>query len=551
MKKTIWGTGIYASQFAYVLKKENIDFFIDNDKKKSGQYFLEKKILSPDEIKNWEELYIYIPYNFYDEIIKQLQSYGAGERKHYEKYFDTNAICKKDFEDDYENSLKMINLQEKHMRNYGLFWGRGWALSNRGFKEFLLEWKRKDKNLKLGLVSEAIWYSYEKTEEIMKMPSVVTPGIFDLSIYVKDGVLTEEQRKFLKNKDYADSGKECLNAQFPEMKQENAEYMVYYMYQYVIKILETLNPKFIISHPLFTVQHLILQELCQLKGIPLISTHQGVLPGTLSFDIDGEMGKSLPSVYSKEFTELPVDKNELEYAERVWNYLYKSRLNRKIQPKNNCMEYVLKHINRDKPTVFFAGQNDILSDMVPYREETKKYHSPIFRSSIEAGIYIAKLCKRRKWNYIYKPHPMCVRLEKKEDFPGNTIYIESGDINDLIDISDVVVTILSQTNYITMIRHKPVVMLGFNQSKGKGCTYEAFEKNKIEDAIQRAIRDGFTEDQRQAFLVHIAQLIKYYLYDDLQEREIRFGRRVTGGVERFYELGKLLKDLSLKNCEII
>lgn len=43
MKKTIWGTGIYASQFAYVLKKENIDFFIDNDKKKSGQYFLEKK----------------------------------------------------------------------------------------------------------------------------------------------------------------------------------------------------------------------------------------------------------------------------------------------------------------------------------------------------------------------------------------------------------------------------------------------------------------------------------------------------------------------------
>jgi hypothetical protein len=146
---------------------------------------------------------------------------------------------------------------------------------------------------------------------------------------------------------------------------------------------------------------------------------------------------------------------------------------------------------------------------------------------------------------------MCVRLEKKEDFPGNTIYIESGDINDLIDISDVVVTILSQTNYITMIRHKPVVMLGFNQSKGKGCTYEAFEKNKIEDAIQRAIRDGFTEDQRQAFLVHIAQLIKYYLYDDLQEREIRFGRRVTGGVERFYELGKLLKDLSLKNCEII
>lgn len=545
MKKAIWGTGLYASEFAFIVKKEKIDFFIDNDKKKNGQYFLGKKILSPDEIKNWNEIYIYVPFNFYDEIVKQLRVYGLDE-KNYEKYYDINTINAKDFEYNYVQALEKLKMQEKNMKGYSLFWGRGWALPNRGFKEFIQEWKAKDRDLKLGLISEAIWYSCEETEKIMGLPSLVTPEIFDLSIYIKDGVLSEEQTKFLKNKSYADSGSKCLCAEFPKLRRENANYMVYYMYQYVIKVLEMLKPKFIVSHPLFTVQHFILQELCQLKGIPLISTHQGVLPGTLSFDIGGEMGKSLPSVYSKEFVKLPINKNDLQYAEKVWNYLYKSRLNRKIQPKTNCMEYVLKHINTDRPTVFFAGQNDILSDMVPYGEDTKKYHSPIFRSSIEAGIYIAELCKRKKWNYIYKPHPMCARLENKDDFPCNTIYIESGDINDLIDISDVVVTILSQTNYITMIRHKPVVMLGFNQSKGKGCTYEAFEKNKIENAIQRALRDGFTEDQREAFLVHIAQLIKYYLYDDLQEREIRFGRRVTGRIERFYELEKLLKDLALE-----
>ena len=113
MKKAIWGTGLYASEFAYIVKKEEIDFFIDNDKKKNGQYFLGKKVLSPDEIKNWNELYIYIPFNFYDEITKQIRIYGLEEKKHYKKYYDINTINAKDFEYDYVQALEKLQMQEK------------------------------------------------------------------------------------------------------------------------------------------------------------------------------------------------------------------------------------------------------------------------------------------------------------------------------------------------------------------------------------------------------------------------------------------------------
>lgn len=541
MKKAIWGTGLYASEFAYTMKGQ-IDFFIDNNKKRQGQYFFGKKILSPDEVEDWNELYIYIPYNFYEEITEQLKMYGLNDETHYQKYDQLNKMNIEEFRAEYELALENLLLKAGQMKGFCLFWGRSWAFEDKGYKEFIQEWKKNDQNFNLGLVSEAIWYSSEETEEIMKLPAVVTPGLFDDYIYIEGGILEKPQRDFLNVKKYACSAVECLKAKFSNLTEAEACYMVYYMYQYVMNVLDILQPKLLIVYPLLMVQHLILEEVCKEKGIPLISTHQGILPGTLAFDVGGEVGKSLPAVYSNKFLRLSINETDMEHAKKVWEYLYKSKLNRKIQHQNNCVEYVLNHIDRKKPIIFYAGQNDINSNMVPYTFETQKYHSPIFRTSMEAGIYIAGLCKKNGWNFIYKPHPMSTKLEDKEKLPDNTIYVEFGNINDLVDISDVVVTILSQTNYVSLIRHKPVVMLGYSQTKGKGCTYEAFEKEKIENVIRDALENGFTEEQENAFIKHIAQVLKYYLFDDLQEREIRFGRQVPSSIEEFFGLEKLLKE---------
>lgn len=540
MKKVIWGTGLYASELMFTLKRNNIEFFIDNNTKKQGKLFLGKKIICPDKIDNWEELYIYVPYNFYEEIINQVKKYSKIDESHFEKYFEINTLTVEKFEEDFKIALNKL-YQSKYMKKFCFFWGRPWAFEDKGYKEFLWEWRKKNKDLKLGLISEAVWYSQEETEELIKLPSLVTPGIFDDNLYIENGVLESPQKEFLKNKKYAQEGIECLKAKFPRLTEESAYYMVYYMYQYVTQVLEILQPKLIILYALFMVHHRIIEEVCLEKGIPLITTHQGMLPGTLAFDIGGEVGKSLPAVYSNEFWSLSVNTEDLSHAKKVWDYMYINRLNRKIQHKNNCVEYVMEHIDKDKPIIFFAGQNDINSNMVPYTEETKKYHSPIFETSIEAGAFMAELCKKNGWNFVYKPHPMRTKYDKKQQLPDNTIYVEFGDINDLVDISDVVVTILSQTNYVALIRHKPVVMLGYSQAKNKGFTYEAFKEENIEKVVYEALKDGFSKKQEKAFLIHIAQVLKYYLYDDLMEREIRYGRKTPYCIEDFYELEGLLK----------
>ena len=80
-------------------------------------------------------------------------------------------------------------------------------------------------------------------------------------------------------------------------------------------------------------------------------------------------------------------------------------------------------------------------------------------------------------------------------------------------MSDVVITILSTVSYVSLIRKKPVVMLGYTQLKEKGCTYEAFEEKKILEQIKKAISDDECEKMREQFVCHVAQMKKFYKLD--------------------------------------
>ena len=59
MKNVIWGTGLYACEFAYAMRSRGeIAFFIDNNKDKQGKLFMGKKIMSPDDVEDWNDLYL-------------------------------------------------------------------------------------------------------------------------------------------------------------------------------------------------------------------------------------------------------------------------------------------------------------------------------------------------------------------------------------------------------------------------------------------------------------------------------------------------------------
>ncbi len=310
--------------------------------------------------------------------------------------------------------------------------------------------------------------------------------------------------------------------------EEYADHFSLAAYEYAKKILHIVKPKCILLWNKYSPWHMILDGVCKQRKIPVVYMESGLLPGTYLFETMGQMGGSYPALRSKEFRDLPVTDAEVEAAKRIKEQLYKNKLNRWSVSDASVYEIsekdrVLALLDRTRPTILYAGQNDFESGLYPYTEETKKIHSPAFASSDEAAVFLGKLAKKNRWNMIYKRHPM-MQGRAEVLLPGHIIVSNKMDIHDAIDISDLTITILSQTSYVALIRNKPALMLGYHQLCGKGCAYEAYERAAIEETIEEALSKGLTREMQKAFQVHIAQLCRFYLYTDFVDGRVKFGK---------------------------
>ncbi|GHV07028.1 hypothetical protein FACS1894217_06940 [Clostridia bacterium] len=303
--------------------------------------------------------------------------------------------------------------------------------------------------------------------------------------------------------------------------------------RFFFEIFEILTPKLVVIWNQFVNYNIISVAVAKRYGIPILFAENGNLPGTYNLDTVGEMGESLPARNPEWLSEKSVSKDELKRAGEILDYLKESGINRKKQPFAD-FNAIKRSLKRGRPTLFYAGQNDMDCGIWPYGDHAKQYHSPSFASSHEAMLFLAELAEKNDWNLIYKPHPiMCARSETDIAPPDNVIYVGAGNINDLVDFADVTITILSTTSYVALIREKPVVMLGFLPLRGQGCTYEAFEPDVIEETLQQAIEHGFTADQKQNFVRHSALMTKYYLFDEQRERDMKYGRSLADAIDFF------------------
>ncbi len=531
MKKLIWGAGEYGKRFAYSLGKDNFDCFIDKDRNKAGKILFGKRILSPDDIngEDWKCCFFYVPFNYKDDVASFLIAKGVDER-HQQVY--GNKVCfpeRTATEELRTYEERLPGAKKDGIRNLVF----GHTLGRYRYDRLMCGFPAGT-----AVISENM--CGEEDDALYRHPVLHAPAFADPYSVVRAEESADSSAEDSDEKKYLQEAAEQLGVLFEGTCRADCLLTARLLYKYYLKTLQALDVSDIICLGSTTPQHRILMEICREHGIRIIFTHPGVLPGTLAFEEGGEVGESPVTLHADRFKSLPITSEEDRQAADVWRYLRESGLNRKIQPKNGLSEDSERRIDKSKPIVLFMGQNDVESYMVPYTDETKKYWSPIFESSTDAAVYLANLCEKNGWNFIYKPHPMYSRPEQVERLPANTIFIEFGNINDIIDRCDVAVTILSSANYVALIRKKPVVMLGYNQIKGTGCCYEAYEENRIEAAIKEALTKGFTEEQQRNFQTHIAQLVKYYLYDDMQPRELRYGKAAPKSFEDFYELNRLL-----------
>ena len=317
-----------------------------------------------------------------------------------------------------------------------------------------------------------------------------------------------------------------------DMEEAYACLSVYYMDKYIRSVVSRINIKRVILWNEFFAYHHIVKHVLNEYKIPVCFLEFGSVPGTLSIESMGQMGKSFPAQCIDEFKALEVNNDDIQASKQIIKYVYENRINRNIQPISSELEKVQNKLDPNRPTVLYAGVNDYESGLVPYNTETKKYHSPYARSSNEVVTYLSSLAEENGWNLIYKPHPSFFRHDNlTEKMPGNVILVNQVDINDIIDVADVVVTILSQVSYISLIREKATVMLGYTQLKGKECAYEAFKKGEIEKKIKEAINEGYTKHQKERFYVHIAQMLKYNLFYDYVNIDNKYGKSLMEAAE--------------------
>lgn len=545
MVYAVWGTGRISTRLATQYTVD-ISFFIDNDVNKKGKLFCGKRIFHPDEIKGWNDIHIIVAMQSIELIEEQLKRYGLQSGRDYSMYYDNILV---DFRSvDKEIDEIVYKIQCTDLQDSIIYFGPAFKdeRGNGFMNTYFNQWKKVCVNKNFLFLFET--EDAVKADNYMEEKAWMLPSFFwrykycsSASIDIEDEIIhyVEGDKKL---KSIAKMLRKRNNKAQPFY--EHGE--VYYLYLFISKVIDAVCPKCIIIWNQFTTYHLVAEYVCTLKNIPVIFAEHGVLPGTLAFELMGQMGESAPTVYAEEFLELPVSTAEYKRAGDIWAYIKNNNLNRKMQMSGRDLEQIKLKLDLSKPVVFYAGQYDAGAGMDPYTEKSREFHSPMFESAIEAAKYLAEIADKNNWNIVFKPHPYSyVSQEEKEALGSNIIWAERNvGVNYLVDLSDVTVTIVSQTAYIALLRDKPALLLGYIQLKDKRCTYQAFEKIRIEGALTEAIERGFTAEQKNAFQKHIAQLVKYYLYDDYDEkRDYRYGKDYPRSFEEIEALEIRLKSM--------
>ena len=126
---------------------------------------------------------------------------------------------------------------------------------------------------------------------------------------------------------------------------------------------------------------------------------------------------------------------------------------------------------------------------------------------------------------IFKPHPGEPVPELKCGLE-DVIIVRSMEIDRLICLADVAVSIASAVDYKVLIYGKPLVQLGITGLLGKGCTYTVSKKEMLEEQIHLALKNGMTKEQTENYNRLLQILLQRYLWDDMSDRNIRYGLSV-------------------------
>lgn len=297
------------------------------------------------------------------------------------------------------------------------------------------------------------------------------------------------------------------------------------VYLYFSEALNFYRPDLVMLWGFLSPWGKMIKNICDWRGIPICSLEWGILPGTVAFDFCGHMADSWITKNSEYFNNLSIEKNDIEEAKNYLKIADRPELCRNIAKKiaDDVYEYILQLKRDGKKIILYMESNSAHSGNMLYDNNRAKWHSPFFDDDCDAYASILALCKRHSdWHIVYKPHPISLTRGIRTKIDENcTTVIKTGGLNEILELSDMSITILSQGAYVSLIKNVPVLLLGRLQLNSSGAAYTLSDVDDIEISIERALTDRITEQQRKLFLEHVARVLKYYVYSANPEIKIQ------------------------------
>lgn len=518
-----WGTGNICEYCLEEYPDIIPSFFIASSPEKN--IFKGKAVKGPDEVSDWRQYYIVIAIKsdkVKTEIQKYLEEKGLRKNEDFCTYIEAFSCANPEIKTSIDSIYTYMHKHPEVVNPIMLVVPVVGVRRNKDYIRFLSTYIKKRGSNRCIVFSNLQVITSEMASDKLGCPVFYVPDTnnimrgddIDLNIarQIKVKIPAEEINWLEKMEDRKLS---------PDKEKSFGESIeTYYYYNSVI---ELVKPSKLIIWGNWTRDSYILGHLAGNYGITHGYMEHGWLPGTYQVDPRGIGGQSEYAVNPQIFDKLQV--KELYDIEQIKQYIIDLKLDTRTFINTEEDNASLLRVKENRKTVFLVGMDDYGMQMNPKNDYWKKYISNVVESTEHALLLLSKVCKKHKWNLIFKPHPGNSVPDLTQDME-DIIFVKDMEIDRLIKLSDIVVSISSAVEYKALIYGKPLIQLGITGLSGKGCTYMVTKEQMLEEQMELALNNGMTQNQNKNFNHMLQILLQKYQWDDMSERKLRYGLTV-------------------------
>lgn len=518
-----WGIGSICKMCIEHYPENVPSFFIDSNPGKRS--FVGKEVKLPNEIINWWQYYIVITIKSSRasaEVQKYLERIGLRKDEDFCTYEEV-FLCSN------PTIQVSINLVDTYITKHPEVINPIMLVvplvshrSGKNLRRFFSNYIKKRGHNKCVIFSNLQVITSEIASERLKCPVFYIP---DTNSSIRGDDIDMETARGIKEKllEQEINWIEDMEDKKSSPNKEQSIYESAEIYYYYKAVIERIKPSKIIIWGNWSRESYILGHLSSCYNIPCGYMEYGWIPGTFQVDPRGIAGQSEYAVNLHMFDKSVIE--NIYNIEQIKQYVINKKLDNRTFVDTEEDNAALFRVKENMKNVFLVGMDDYGMQMNPKNGYWKKHISNIVESTEQALFLLSKLCKKNKWNLIFKPHPGNLVPNLGKDME-DVIIVRNMEIDRLIRLSDVVISISSAVEYKALIYGKPLVQLGITGLLGKGCTYVVTEKQMLEQQMISALNNGMTQKQKENFDRFLQILLQRYLWDDLSERSLRYGLTV-------------------------